>query len=230
MIVLAADTSTAVNTVSVTRDDRLLAETVVNCGRKHSERLLETVDWVVEEADLALGDVELLAVSVGPGSFTGLRIGVATWKGLALGVGRPLLGVPTLDGMTRLGLFHDALVCPLLDAKMHEVFGALYEFRGGERTKIMDDRVGPPEAILREMSGAVVFFGDGATLYEKMIRDTLPEAVVAPAIHSAPRASAVAAEAVERLHHGAPTDPGLVNPVYLRKSQPEELREKAARS
>jgi tRNA threonylcarbamoyladenosine biosynthesis protein TsaB len=224
MIVLAADTSTPVISVSVTRDDELVAETVVHCGRKHSERLLDTVAWVLNEAGLTLEAVDLLAVSAGPGSFTGLRIGVAAWKGLALGRRLPLVGVPTLDAMSRLPGMRDGVLCVLLDAKMHEVFGAAYEFRAGERVKVMEDRVGPVEAVIEELEGPALFLGDGALLYREAIERRWPESTFAPAWASVPRASAVAAEARHRLRLGAGTDPGAVNPVYLRKSQPEEAR------
>jgi tRNA threonylcarbamoyladenosine biosynthesis protein TsaB len=222
MVILAADTSTPINTVCVSRDGRILAETVVLSGRKHSERLLETVDWVLSEADLTLDAVDTLAVSVGPGSFTGLRVGVAAWKGLALGANLPLMGVPTLDALTRLGAFRDGTVCPLVDARMHEVFGALYSFKEGVRSRLTPDRVCPVESILDEVDGPAVFLGDGAALYEETIRRRCPEAFFVPAHCSVPRASAVAAEALERLAAGEACDAAAVSPVYLRKSQPEE--------
>lgn len=224
MIILAADTGTPINTVCVARDGRILAETVALSGRRHSERLLETVDWTLAEAGVRFEDVDSLAVSVGPGSFTGLRVGVAAWKGLALGRGLPLVGVSTLDAMTRLGVFVDAVVCPLLDARMHEVFGAVYEFRGGVRVRLVPERVCPVDALLDHVPARTVFLGDGAALYEDAIRRRVPEAVFAPPHLSVPRASAVAVEAFDLLARGEPADPGAVNPVYLRQSQPEEAR------
>ena len=230
MVILAADTSTSINSVCVSRSGRILAETVVLSGRKHSERLLDTVDWVLAEAGMGLSQVEMLAVSIGPGSFTGLRVGIATWKGLALGQGLPLLGVPTLDAMTRLGIFQEGLVCPLLDARMHEVFGAVYSFHCGVRTKRTPDRVCSIDTFLDDVPGAAVFLGDGATLYGEAIRQRFPEACFAPEHCSVPRASAVAAEAFQRLGEGAVADAGAVVPIYLRKSQPEEAKERAALS
>lgn len=230
MVILAADTSTSINTVCLARSGHILAETVVLSGRKHSERLLETVDWLLAEAGLTLMQVETLAVSVGPGSFTGLRVGIATWKGLALAQGLPLVGVPTLDAMTRLGVFRDATVCPLLDARMHEVFGAVYSYRNGVRTKLTPDRVCSIDDFLSAVPEAPVFLGDGATLYADAIRRRFPEAFFAPEHCAVPRASAVAAEALQQLQDGASTDAGAVVPIYLRKSQPEEKKERAALS
>lgn len=230
MIILAADTSTPINTVCVSRDGCILAETVVHAGRRHSERLLETVDWALQEADVSLDDVEALAISVGPGSFTGLRVGVATWKGLAFGRRLPLVGVPTLDALAGLVPLQEGLMCTLLDARMHEVFGAVYRFDNGIRTKLAPDRVCPVEAILEKIQGPALFLGDGAVLYEPVIRGDVPGAVFAPPHCSVPRASAVAVEAFRLMEAGAPTDAGGVNPVYLRKSQPEEALKEGASS
>lgn len=236
-VILAADTTTSINSVAVCRGPQLLAESVVDCQRLHSERLLATVEWVLQEAQLTLGDVELLAISIGPGSFTGLRIGAATWKGLALGRQLPLMGVPTLDAMTRLGLFDNAVVCPLLDARMREVFGALYRFRSGQREKIGPDRVCPVEDLAGEAVKTAAeenvplwFFGDGALVYRERIIARAPEANFAPAWWGVPRASAVAAEALAMRERGVTADAANVSPVYLRMSQPEEKRARNAGS
>ena len=226
MKILAADTTTSINTVAVCEDGRILAETVVECGRAHSERLLTTVDWVLNEARLRLGDVDALAVSIGPGSFTGVRVGVATWKGLAFGRKLPLVPVPTLDAMSRLGVFRDALVCPMLDARMHEVFGAVYQFAAGVRRKLTGDRVSPVEALLDDLGTDAIFLGNGASLYRERILARLPAAVFAPGMCSVPRASAVAAEALDLIAQGVCTDAALVAPVYLRLSQAEINRAK----
>ncbi len=227
MIILAADTSTPIITVCAAREDHILAETVVHGGRKHAERLLDTVDWVLDQAGLSPDRIDALAVSRGPGSFTGLRVGIAAWKGLALGWRRPLVGVPTLDALGRAVPTRDGWVCTLLDAKMGEVFGAVYEFREGRRHKRMEDRVGPVEALLEDVPEGALFLGDGADRYRSRIEARRPGAVFAPPYASVPRASLVAAEARARLEAGDTADAGAVNPVYLRQSQPEETRKKA---
>ena len=222
MKILAADTSTDVNTVAVCRDGRVLAETAVLCPRKHAERLVETVDWVLDEAEVSLADLDGLAVSLGPGSFTGLRIGVATWKGLALGAGLPLAGAPTLDAMARLGACDNGLVCPLLDAKMGEVYGAVYRFESGIRRKLAPERVGNVEDILAGIEGKVIFLGDGAETYRSRIEAANGiNSVFLPHLRGMPRASAVAVEAEAIFLSGENTDPASLNPLYLRKSQAE---------
>jgi tRNA threonylcarbamoyladenosine biosynthesis protein TsaB len=224
MRILAADTSTSINTVAVCDDERILAETIVDCGRGHSERLINTVDWVLAEAGLGLDDLDALAVSIGPGSFTGVRVGVATWKGLALGKRLPLVPVPTLDAMTRLSAFPNGLVCPLLDARMKEVYGAIYRFGAGEREKLTEDRVCPIDALLDEIEDKglqPLVLGNGASLYRDRIRERLPHATFAPGICAVPRASAVAMEALDLIAHGVCTVAADVSPVYLRQSQAE---------
>ncbi len=229
MKILAVDTSTAFNAVAVCDDDAILAETLVNCGRAHSERLIPTVDWVLAESGLRLADIDLLAVTIGPGSFTGVRIGVATWKGLALAAHKPLVGVPTLDAMSRLAALADGTVCPLLDARMKEVYGAVYTFDNGFRTKCMPDRVSAVERIIEELPDAPVLLGDGVALYRERILALRPHARIVASMHLVPRAAAVAHEALELVQSGVDTDPAQVSPVYLRQSQAEENRARGPR-
>jgi tRNA threonylcarbamoyladenosine biosynthesis protein TsaB len=226
--ILACDTTTTINTVAVCEDGCVMAETAVDCGRRHAERLLDTVDWVLNEASLTLADVDALAVSVGPGSFTGVRVGVSAFKGLALGRGLPLMAVPTLDAMARLASQANGLVCVMLDGKMREVFGAVYRFDSGERTKLTEDRVGPVEDFFGELSGEALFMGDGAALYRERIAEGLSGARFASGLTNYPRGAAVAEEARYLFEAGAPADASVVSPVYLRKSQAEVNRDKAA--
>jgi tRNA threonylcarbamoyladenosine biosynthesis protein TsaB len=211
----------------------ILAEAVIDGRRLHSERLLPTVDWLLGEAGLALRDIELLAVSSGPGSFTGLRIGAATWKGLALANNLPLVAVPTLDAMTRLcpcpPASHLAVV---LDARMKEVFAAVYRFAGGRRIKAIQDKACSIELLLEEIAAldgfsesGLTLIGDGANLYRSTIADRFTLATIASPAQGAPRASTVALEALALQAAGACTDAALVSPVYLRKSQAEINRD-----
>ncbi len=239
-ILLSADTTTEMNTVALTRGDSLLVETSVLCRRKHSERLLETVDWVLKEAELTLDAVDCLAISNGPGSFTGLRIGAATWKGLAFALDKPLVAVPTLDAMALSAPLQEGRLLVALDARMGEVFGALYQVdkRGlstmqegdaltsGGLQKLQEDAVAPIEAFLQDVNEPLYCIGDGALLYQKAIHSKAPDAIIAPAWLSFPRAAAIGIHACQLLAQGVAHDPALCNPIYLRKSQAEINREK----
>ena len=225
MIILSADTSTSYYSVAVCDDAHVLAEVSVDGDRKHSERLLESTDWVLRSCDLRLDDVEMLAIAHGPGSFTGLRIGVSAWKGLAVGADLPLVGVSTLDAMARLSGVREGCLCALMDAKMQEVYGAVYAFDGGVRTTVCRETVCPVEDLLGNLPADALFCGDGAALYRDRILHALPEANFADGVNDFPRASAVAAEALAALTRGASSNAAEVRPVYLRKSQAERMRE-----
>jgi len=232
-LILAADTSTAINSVALCRDDAILAEAVIDGRRLHSERLLPTVQWLLDESGVTLAEVELLAISIGPGSFTGLRIGAATWKGLAFANDIPLIGVPTLDAMTRLAAVRpQSYVAVLLDARMKEVFAAGYRFTGAAREKVVADSVCSIATVMDRLDAlpdfdprAVSLLGDGAQLYQDALRERWPQVSIAAPSQGVPRASAVALEALALHAAGAPDDPGVVNPVYLRKSQAEVNRD-----
>lgn len=233
-IILAADTSTGINTVALCRlvenaprPMEVLAEISVQCGRRHAERLLPITDFVLHEAGLSFNDVTLLAVSSGPGSFTGLRLGIATWKGLALARDLPLVAVPTLDALSLLADIHTGRVCTLLDARMDEVYGAIYEFREGIRACPFPVYVGPVEDLSSEWTPDTLFLGDGAVRYADRIRARQPGAICLGSHHGGPRAAAVAAEALAMLAKGCNTNADLVEPVYLRKSQAEVNRDEA---
>jgi len=227
MKILAADTSTDILTVGVCASGETLAHTVVRCGRAHSERLLETTQWVLREAGLALHELDALAIAHGPGSFTGLRIGVAAWKGLALGAGLPLVAVPTLDAMARTAVGVRGLLCVALDAKMGEVFGAWFEASPAGLARLGPDRVCPMETLVENAPAGAAYLGDGVTRYAEAVRVHDATAWLLSETAAGPRAWAVACEGQALLEAGANSDAALVSPVYLRKSQAELNRERA---
>jgi tRNA threonylcarbamoyladenosine biosynthesis protein TsaB len=125
--VLALDTASKVSTVAVIEDNKLIGEFTVNSSKTHSKMLMPIIDEVLKYTETSLDDIDYIAVSSGPGSFTGLRIGAATVKGIAHGKDIPLIGVPTLDGLAHNILYTDMYICPIIDAKRNEVFTAVYE-------------------------------------------------------------------------------------------------------
>lgn len=234
--ILAADTATRCCTVALCRAAEgepsapvsLGAETLLDGQRLHAERLIAVVDSVLAGAGVTLEEVHLLAVSIGPGSFTGLRIGAAAFQGLALARRLPLVAVPTLDALARLAGPGAGMVVPMLDARMGEVFAAAYRRTGGLPEKITGDLVAPVGEILGKIpadSGPCVFLGDGADRYEEELRAQMPSAVIVPSPGNTPRASLVAAEAWCLYHAGIDTSPASAVPVYLRLSQAEAARE-----
>lgn len=229
MFILGVDTTTDYLSVAVCEDAAMCAETTFRAGRTHAERLVDAIDQTLNRAGISLSELDLLAVAHGPGSFTGLRIGVSTMKGLALGAAKPLVGVSTLDAMTRCIAMPSGIVCPLLDARMDEVYGAAYRFADGQREKIHDEIVGPVEGLLKDLPDPVTVFGEGAAAYRKRITVARPDAQLLTEMFNPPRGAAVAQEALSLHQQGANADAGLVRPVYLRKSQPEEARARHSR-
>lgn len=224
MIVLATDTSTPFLTVALCDGDHVLAEYNEEADRRHAELILGVVDDLLKKSRLELKDVDLLAVANGPGSFTGLRVGVSTWKGLASGASIPLIGVSTLDGLARTCTDHQGRICVLLDAKMQEVYCAVYEQRDGELIKTTNDSVGPVEQFLNTDDGPTVYLGDGALLYADAIRENNSQAVIPPEDQCTPRASQVASIGLACFQRGEPAVAADIVPVYLRQSQAERNR------
>ncbi len=227
MKILATDTSTDILTVAVCDEHAVLAEIVVHAPRAHSERLLSTAHNLLAQAGLSLGGLDALAVGIGPGSFTGLRIGIAAWKGLALGAGLPLAGVPSLDALARLHAGAERPVCPVLDARMGEVFYSIHDPGALGLSRRLGPAVGPVSELIARIDGPVLLAGDGAIRYREELAAGLPEARFAPPLQNHPRAAAVAFEGVRLLEAGESGDAGAVRPVYLRKSQAERKREEA---
>jgi tRNA threonylcarbamoyladenosine biosynthesis protein TsaB len=228
MFVLGIDTSTDALSAAVCTETGPCAEITFDAGRSHAERLVETIDRVLRDAGLALRDLDLLAIAQGPGSFTGVRIGVATLKGLALGADKPLVGVSTLRAMAHAAGHEAACVCPLIDARMDEVFGAVYRRDAGSWINVTPERVGPIEALVADLPGDAVVCGDGARRYADRLRAVAPRARVLPAEQGRPSGVAVALEGLAAFRAGDAGDPARVQPVYLRQSQPEEIRRRRA--
>lgn len=228
MMVLAADTSTQYCSVAVCEcgndGTHVLSESTVRAGRRHSEILLSTVRDLLNVARIGLSDVDLLAISSGPGSFTGVRVGIATWKGLAFGTGVPLIGVPTLAALARRIGARSGVLCPMLDARMQEVFAAAYEVLQGVRREIVPNIVAPVEDVLRRLPTGAIVFGEGALRYRREIERFGSDFYIVPAEFHAPSAASVALEGYSSYMQGTPPDPSEVVPIYLRKSQAEANR------
>jgi tRNA threonylcarbamoyladenosine biosynthesis protein TsaB len=225
MITLALDTSTRTGGCAVLRGDDVLAEVPGDAARTHAERLPGDLMAALEHARLALSDVELFAVATGPGSFTGLRVGIATMQGLALAANRPLVGVSVLDALAHAVAIPDAemRVATWVDAWRGEVYAALYE---GVR-ELEGASVELPETILRRLRGTrTVFVGDGAAVHREAIlrgMDDL-EAVLPPVVEPqlADVIGRLARAEIERGHRPGPAD---IQPLYVRRPDAELARD-----
>jgi tRNA threonylcarbamoyladenosine biosynthesis protein TsaB len=222
MRLLGIETSTLVGGVALLDDDVVVAESSLNVATTHSERLLAAVHRLLEESNAPLASLDGLAVAVGPGSFTGLRIGIATAKGLAFASGLPLVGVPTLDALAWGVPFATYPVCPLLDAKKGEVYTALYRHRQGDLERLTDYRVLSPDRLLSELEGPVCFLGDGLLAYRDRIVAAMGDrAHFVPPPRRYPSGACVADLGARRLAAGGVGDPATVVPLYVRPSEAE---------
>jgi tRNA threonylcarbamoyladenosine biosynthesis protein TsaB len=228
---LALDTSTLTGAVALLDGGAVVAESRVNVAVTHGERLMAAIDGVLRAARWQLADVAAFAVAVGPGSFTGLRIGLSTVKGLALATGKPVAGVPTLDALAWTLPFCAYPVCPVLDARKDEVYTALFRTLEGRLEPIAPARAVAPatlaEDLRRGTEGPLVFLGDGVAPFARVFTDVLgARAHLAPAGLRLPSAITVGELGQRALARGEASDPAGLVPLYLRPSEAELARER----
>lgn len=228
MKILALDSSGIVASVAVVEDDTLLAEYTVNYKKTHSQTLLPMLDEIVKMTELELESVDAIAVAAGPGSFTGLRIGSATAKGLGLALKKPLVSVPTVDALAYNLYDAQGLICPIMDARRKQVYTGIYRYEDHRLMTVKDQMaVGIEEllSMLNEMGETVTFLGDGVPVFKDIIADklTVPFSF-APAHLSRQRAGAVGALGVLYYKEGRIETAAEHKPDYLRVSQAERER------
>lgn len=228
MKILAIDSSGLVASVAVVQDGSLLGEYTINHKKTHSQTLLPMLDEVVRMIELDLDTVDAIAVAGGPGSFTGLRIGSATAKGLGLALGKPLIHIPTVDGLAYNLAGSSALVCPLMDARRNQVYTGLYEFTDYKMHTVLAQRAAGIDEIIDKintMQRSVTFLGDGVAVYTPYITEHCSvQYTFAPAHVNKQRAGAVAALAMEYYRTGQLQTAAQHRPDYLRLSQAERER------
>lgn len=230
MKILALDSSGLVASAAVVEDENLLAEYTVNYKKTHSQTLLPMLETITKMIELDLHSIDAIAVAAGPGSFTGLRIGSATAKGLGLALDKPLISVPTVDALAYNLYGTDRLICPMMDARRSQVYTGIYEFAGEELKSLLPQT--PMEVPrlaerLNALQREVLLLGDGAAVYKEEMEKllTVPHAWV-PAHLNKQRAAAVAVLGLQYLREGKTETAAEHQPIYLRLSQAEQEREK----
>lgn len=231
MNILALESSGLVASVAMLQDDKLIGEFTTNLKKTHSQTLLPMLDSVVQMLEIDLKTIDAIAVSKGPGSFTGLRIGSAAAKGLGLALDKPIIGVPTVDAIAYNLYGTDKLICPMMDARRQQVYTGLYTFNEGGFEVLTPQKAVAVADILNEVNELkrpVIFLGDGVPVYKALIQEqiTCPY-LFAPAHLSYQRAGALAALASIYYREGKTESAKAYRPDYLRVSQAErELMEK----
>lgn len=219
---LTIDTATPASSVAVFQGDRLEGEIILNITRHHTETLMGSVEHLLKSLSLNLQDLDFFTVVLGPGSFTGLRVGVATVKGLALATGRPVVGISALRMLAMQLPFCRLPVCALLDARKKEVYAGLYDCSGELPVLLHEEVVRPPEKILAELDAETVFIGSGAEAYRDRIEDILgAKARFVPAAMHCPRASHAAVLAWHDFQQEKTIPLEKLSPHYIRPSEAE---------
>ena len=230
MLILAFETSAKAGSVALLDDSRLLGESYSNTGLTHSQTLLTMAESLLQNCGCKVSNVTAVAVAAGPGSFTGVRIGVAAAKGLAWGGQLPCFGVSTLEAMAEnLGVY-EGVVCCAMDARRSQVYNALFRARGGKLERICQDRAISLEDLgneLKNFQEPIFLVGDGSILCYNTLKAQIPELVCPPEHKMHQRAAGVALVARERLLAGEAPSGGDLEIQYLRLSQAE--REKLER-
>jgi len=224
MNILALDTSGVTASVALLQGETVLAELFLNLGRNHSEILLPSIDHLLIATGLELRAIDVFACTVGPGSFTGIRIGVSTVKGLALAVDRPIVGLSALEVLAMNAMGFQRKICPMIDARKEQVYAGLYADNGTESlTNIIPERLVKANDFLELIAGDAVFIGTGAVKYGDIIRRRLVGRgyFVVDHLHQV-HASAVGALAGRKALAGGLTDAVKLIPLYLRRSEAEE--------
>lgn len=225
MKILSLDSSADVGTVALCEDERLLAEMTVNTGNTHSESLLPTVEAVLKITGTDIDDIDLFACSTGPGSFTGVRIGVATVKGIAYGKEKPCVSVSTLEALAQNLRGFNGIICPVMNARRNQVYNALFECKDSVITRLTPDRalsIDELDGELAEKNMPVFLCGDGYEITEKGFKRT--KAWNVPYRMRLASAYSVALCAFDAFNKGEVVSDAALVPIYLRPSQAERER------
>ena len=230
MLILSLDSTAQVGSVALCEDETLIAEYTINTGHTHSETLLPMVESVLKISGRTVDDVDLFVCTAGPGSFTGVRIGAATIKGLAFGKGKPCMGVSTLEALALNGVSHKGILCPAMNARRAQVYNALFASDGVGLSRLCEDRPLAITELGEELAGKypnapVYLMGDGARLVYDALKDTLGERLILlpeRLIHQSGYNTALCGLAMWR--NGVRTTDAELSPVYLRLSQAERMR------
>lgn len=231
MKILSIDSSSKVATAAIVNEDGLIAEYTLNNKAEHSILIMEMIDNLLKSSNLTIDDIDGFAVSKGPGSFTGLRIGMATIKGLSFGSNKPYISISTLDALAYSLLNFDGIICPIMDALRDSVYTGLYKNNNGVLETLLEPSALDLEeliALLKDKNEKVIFTGDGLIKHKEYLKNNLEKAYFPPNHLSVIRASSLAELGLIELTKGNSDDPNS-SPFYLKKPQAQrELESRLA--
>lgn len=227
MIILAVDTAAQGCSVAITDSGAILSEITLLKKETHSKHLMSVIDSVLSVSGLDLNDIDGFAVTKGPGSFTGLRIGISTIKGLSAVTGKPVVGISSLDAIASALPVADCDICTMIDARKGEVYTACYSVVEGILKKNTPEHAMVPADILNEIHNKTIFVGTGVSAYYKLICEKMGSlAVFVPDRYNMVSAAASALISIKKFESGETDDPAFILPQYLRKPDAELNLEK----
>ncbi len=224
MKILAIDTSAKAASVCIAQEDKIIGEFFINTSLTHSRTLIPMIEQLCVNSGVSLNEIEAIAVNAGPGSFTGVRIGVAAAKGLAFENNLPCVAVSTLESMAYNALYSDCVICAVMDARCSQVYNALFRVKDGQLTRLCDDRALALNDLEQELKTVyngekIMLIGDGAEISFEFLRKSVPDVFLSPVNIRVQKASSTALAAFKSISAGEVlTDEGLM-PVYLRLPQ-----------
>ncbi len=227
MKILALDTSGQNCSVCIMNEEKVICDFNLSTGTTHSETLLPIIDTLCKFSKIELDDIDVLACALGPGSFTGLRIGIATLKGFCLGAEKKVVGISTLEGLAYNTSEFDGIVCSVLDAKNNNVYAGIYKYENSKPTRITDyitEDLDTLIKILKEYNSKILFVGDGAQSFKERFENEFGDKASFAPIHlNNQLASSIAKAALDRAQNNDFDDMDKLNPLYLKKSQAERM-------
>ncbi|WP_270474224.1 tRNA (adenosine(37)-N6)-threonylcarbamoyltransferase complex dimerization subunit type 1 TsaB [Clostridium cochlearium] len=229
MKILSIDSATESATCAVLDDNKLLGEITFNYKKQHSVILMSIIDFLLNNLSLTIKDIDGFVVSKGPGSFTGLRIGASTIKGLSQGSKKPFVAISSLDALANNMAYTEGIICPILDALRNNVYTALYEYKNDNLKRITDISIKSINDLIEALSEFdcnITFIGDALPKLQNTIKDSLPNAHFAPTSLNVAKASSLAELGLQLLKSGYSDNIYNFSPIYIRKSQAEREYDK----
>ena len=227
MLILAFETSAKAASVALLEDNKLLGESYQNTGLTHSQTLMVMAEDLLKQCGRTVGDLTAVAVAEGPGSFTGIRIGVAAAKGFAWGKNIPCYGASTLEAMAQTLGIYEGYICPVMDARRSQVYNSLFYVDHGIISRVREDRaiaLAELSEELKSLEGPIYLVGDGSDLTHRTLSGDIPGLVLPPEHRKHQRAVGVALLAAKKALAGEAGDGAALTPNYLRLSQAERER------
>ncbi len=220
MLIIGLDTTSQSGSVSLINENKILGECLFNVGPRHSENVVSSLEWLLDTLNIEKREIEALAVSIGPGSFTSIRVGVTIAKSLAYSMKIKIVGVSSLEVLAMNIPQTGMNICSMLDAKRNEVYSAIYKYNNNLLTSTRDEKVGSVEALLNDIKVPTVFVGDGSVIYKKELANSRNSILVSDNFNIV-RSSNCALLGIVKLNDGNSDDVMGLVPNYLRKTDVE---------